>query len=134
MNATTHPLVLETVRSSRRGAKRPSPSRPAEDLATLCSEYLALSRAFEASDDATCEDDDPAWQAVTAAEDRIYKRRPKTMADILALAKVAEFQARQPDGSMNYSDSFTGQIPARIIECLLRLGPALETISQETAR
>lgn len=133
MNATTHPLVLETGRSSRRGTKRPPPSRPAKDLATLCSEYLALSRAFEASD-ATCEDDDPVWQAVTAAEDRIYKRRPKTMADILALAKVSEYQARQPDGSMNYSDSFTGQIPARIIECLLRLEPALETISQETAR
>jgi hypothetical protein len=39
----------------------------------------------------------------------------------MALAKISEYHARQPDGSMNYSDSYTGQSPARIIECLLRL-------------
>jgi hypothetical protein len=100
-------------------APAPQSDGAGAELVRRCEEYLRLSRLFAASD-ATCEDDDPAWQAVTAAEDRIYERRPETMADIMALAKVSEYHARQPDGSMNYSDSFTGQIPARIIECLLR--------------
>jgi hypothetical protein len=98
----------------------PSP-HPDAELVDACDAYMRAVETYNRSGSVLEYEDDPLFWAVTAAMDRIHQLDATTMAGVVAMASVAEYLSRQPDGSVNYSDSFTGDFPAWVIEAVLRL-------------
>ena len=67
------------------------------------------------------EEDDPLWHRMSAAQCILDGMHATTMAGVIALAEVARFMAKQPDGSTNYDTGYTQDYPERVITELLRL-------------
>jgi hypothetical protein len=97
------------------------PPHPDAELVRRCESYLLAVEAFEASPGDLELEDDPLWLAVDTARIRMGEIEPATMAGVVALAAVAEHLARQPDGGENFSASFTGDLPERVVRAVLNL-------------
>jgi hypothetical protein len=91
------------------------------ELVRLCAAYTAALDVIDNSKSVLEPDDNPAWRAAQAMEDRLLEIPATTFEGLMAKARVAQHQARQPDGSENYSDSYTGCWPEQIVRDLLRL-------------
>lgn len=99
---------------------------PDAELIAACEAYIA---AFEASDASESDriDDDPLFLAVCDAEQLAFSLEPKTLAGVVALARVAKHQAETASadhGMERWSTSYAGEWPARVCLALLRLAEA----------
>jgi hypothetical protein len=97
------------------------PPHPDAELVRRCEYYLLAMEVFEASSGDMELEEDPLWLALDEARIRMGEIEPSTMAGVVALAAVAERLARQPDGGENFSDSFTGDLPERVVRAVLNL-------------
>jgi hypothetical protein len=91
------------------------------ELIRLCSEYMEAVTAYDASGARLAPEDDPLWHAVEAIELRLDDLATGTLAGVVAQARAALSLARQPDGSEDFSTSYTGEWPERLVRDLLWL-------------
>lgn len=102
----------------RAGARLPDPDA---HLVTLCADYIEAVRSYN-EDGGTAEpEDDPAWAALNALEDRIEDTPAHTLAGVAAKSRVAAFLARNLDGTHHFGDSYTGRWPEMVVRDVLRL-------------
>lgn len=94
---------------------------PDAELMDACRAYIAASQDYDAHGGYLDYEVCPWWAAVGAAATRAESYEPRTMAGVRAMAEVAAHLARQPDGELDWSDSFTGAWPARVCQAVLRL-------------
>lgn len=97
------------------------PDRPDAELIRACGTYIEALMAYDAEGGHLESDEDPLWWAVEDARELLCELEAETMDGVAALARVAKCLAGQPDGTENYSDSFTGMFPQRVVETVLRL-------------
>jgi hypothetical protein len=83
--------------------------------------YIEATKAYDRDGGRLECKDDPLWWAVESAEAALTELSPQTWADVRALAEVARYKAIMPDGSMDWSESFTGDFPAMVCQAVLRL-------------
>lgn len=98
----------------------PAGAEPDAELIQLCGDYLAAVDRFNRSPDDA--DVCPHWAALVEIEERLEDIEATTLPGIAAMARVAQHLARQPDGSVNWSTSYTGDWPAWVAQAVLRLG------------
>ena len=83
-------------------------AHPDGDLVALCDAYIKAVRAYNAEGGSVEYEEDPLWHAMDEVMQRIHALEATTMAEVVAMARVATFLAQQPDGSVSFSTSFTG--------------------------
>jgi hypothetical protein len=119
LGSTLPPLV---ARDTALRAPPPVPSPcPDAELVRRCHAYIDALDSFEQHGKA--EDGCPYWAAVHDTRAAAEDLEPETFAGVYAMALVAQREARQLDGSENWSESFTGDWPRRIGEAVLHLVP-----------
>lgn len=91
------------------------------ELIRLCAAYITASDIYNADCSGLNYEVDPLWHALERLEAQLEDLTASTFEGLLAKARVAQHQARQPDGSENYKSSFTGDWPERIIRDLLAM-------------
>jgi hypothetical protein len=111
--------LLPALAASAPGAAQPNLDA---ELIALCDRYIAALHAFNTDPEERDHDDSPLGAAVDALADALDEApAPRTLAGVLAEARVARFLARQPDGSLEYEDPFTLGWCEVVIEDLLRV-------------
>jgi hypothetical protein len=79
------------------------PTAPREskdaDLIRLCAEHITNRNRYEAEGGILEMDDDPLWWAYSRTYDAINGAVPETHEGILAKARVAKAEAKEPDGT-----------------------------------
>lgn len=98
-----------------------APAGPDALLVQRCAAYLAAYRRYEAESGEDDLRDGPLWNALMEAEKGLPEMPARTMAGLRAKALVARHLAVQPDGALDFSESFTGGWPGAVITDLLRL-------------
>lgn len=98
-----------------------SGTNPDAELIRLCAEYVRVLAVYDRDGGRVESDHDPLWHAVEAAKRKLDGLEAHTMEGVVAKARVALYTAQQPDGSENFSTSFTGHWPEEVIRDLLRL-------------
>lgn len=101
-----------------------SPPHPDAELIRLCDAYLSAVAAYNASGGELEYEEDPLWLAIDHIREQLNEMAPETIDGVLAEARVAAWLAVQLDGSEDFSDSFTGDWPERVVRHLLRLNVA----------
>jgi hypothetical protein len=94
---------------------------PDADLIRLCDAYMKAVAALNADRSGLEAEDDPLWWAVEDIEAQLEDMHAQTLAGVLAKARVAAFLSQQPDGSVNWSTSFTGDWLEQVALDLLRM-------------
>ncbi|WP_135469815.1 hypothetical protein [Crenalkalicoccus roseus] len=94
---------------------------PDARLIRLCAEYVEALAAYNRDGGQLECAEDPLWHAVAAAEARLDGLTAHTLPGVIAKARVAMHLARQPDGSEDFSSSYTGDWPEQVVRDLLRL-------------
>lgn len=94
---------------------------PDAELIRLCAAYTAAVDAYNSYGGHVDPEDDVLWHAVEAIRDRVDELTARTLAGVVAKARVVRHLARQLDGSLDYGDSFTGDWPEQVVRDLLRL-------------
>ncbi|WP_376091247.1 hypothetical protein ACE7GA_21375 [Roseomonas sp. CCTCC AB2023176] len=98
----------------------PPGAHPDAELIRLCAAYVEAVDAYNRDGGHLECEDDPLWHAVAAVEEPLGELEPRTLAGLAAMARVAHFLAQQPCGE-NFSDSFTGDWPERVVRGVLTL-------------
>lgn len=83
--------------------------------------YIEATKAYDRDGGRLECEGDPLWWAIESAEAVLTEISPQTWADVRVLAEVARYKATMPDGSMDWSDSYTGDLPAMVCQAVLRL-------------
>jgi hypothetical protein len=95
---------------------------PDAELIAMCAEHIETARRTAASEWPMKPPQCPLVAAYLASLDRIMDARPQTMAGVVALARVAIEEARNPDGSLDFEGCAGGTIAALLMEDLARIG------------
>ncbi|MDQ1081421.1 hypothetical protein [Pseudoroseomonas cervicalis] len=90
------------------------------ELVRLCDEFLAAKRKFDEEGGHTDVDDDPLYDAMNAARERVAGIQATTMAGVVAKAKVAADWIRLPNGIVDF-DHFGGYWAEQVIGDVLRI-------------
>lgn len=113
--------MLGAVAAAFAGGAAMAATNPDADLIRLCDALIAAGAAYEHSDGNLEPEDDPLWSAIQAIEEQLDGMQATTIAGVLAKVRVAASWARQPDGSENWSTSYTGDWPEQVCRDLLAL-------------
>lgn len=114
-------LAAFHVASVTQAGATPPGGNPDADLIRLCGEYIQALDAYNREGGALEQEEDPLWEAVEALEDQIAGLQAQTFGGLVAKARVAAHQARQDDGSYDFSTTHTGEWPGQVVQDLLRI-------------
>lgn len=120
--AATEPLAA-AITAMAPNAVRAAGTEAHPDAAfmRLCDEYLRAVDRHNADGGHIEANVDPLWREVQAIGDALDGMAPSTVEGILAEARVAAHLAKLPDGREDFSPSYTGDWPQRVIEHLLQV-------------
>lgn len=136
MAAEQHSTPIPSGESSRRAllagtAALMAPAVPAvaatdpdAELIAACRAYVVAIRTYNGEGGGRLDPDAcPLWAAVEAAGDRAENAPPaQTWAGVRAMAEVARAMAQEIEpGQFDYSDSYCGDWPGKVVEAALRL-------------
>lgn len=97
-------------------------AQPDAELIRLCAEFNDFyDRCGDLPDDVALGEDCPEWQALQAIEGRIKAIHATTLPGLVAKATVAYRWAKQPDGSLDFSEAFVGNWPGLVVQDLLQM-------------
>ena len=119
--ALVSPAAPAGASPTRLAAPLPAAELDAE-LIEACSSHIAALDAYDRHGGRLEPEEDPLWHAVEATEATMDKAEPVTLAGLRALAEVARHRAEKPGA--DWSDGFTGDLPARVCMAALALLPA----------
>lgn len=91
------------------------------EFVRLCVAYLKAVAAYDTYGGHLEPEDCPYWHAWTDADAALEGREPVSLTGILAMARIAQRHALQRDGSEDWSETYTGDWPARVTQALMRL-------------
>ena len=100
----------------------PAAASPDAELVAACGDYAAAGqRINEAREDVG--DGHPLWVAYRAARDRAEAApAARTLAGVRAMAELCRAMSQPLDGGrLDFSDSYCGEWPGRVVEDVLRL-------------
>jgi hypothetical protein len=129
------PKAAETNTTGRRGlllaaaalpiTGAPASALPHPDAALfdLCADHLRNLAAVNADTSGMDMETCPTSQRYLATLDAVLEARPRTLAGVVALARVAQAEALLPDGSVMFSGSCAETIAENVIGDLIRLAP-----------
>lgn len=102
---------------------------PDAELIRLCAEFCSLHEVCHAlPDDVDLDGDCPEWNRLEAVDGLIRARPATTLDGLVAKATAVYRWALQPDGTLDFSASFTGEWPELIVQDLLRMAGALAPV------
>lgn len=94
---------------------------PDAQLVAVCTEHVATRDAYNNDPNALDREDDPLQLAYDRTRDAISEARPQTLEGVLAKARVAKVEARNPDGSEEAEGSVAARWAWDTMNDLLRL-------------
>lgn len=104
----------------------PTPARAAEtgpdaELIALCARHIVNLTAYNTYGGHLEPEDDPLCAAYEETRDAVEDAEPQTMAGVLAVARAAKAEARQPDGSYDFDVGIAWRWASHLVDDLLRL-------------
>ena len=90
-------------------------------LVDLCDRYMTALDVYERDGGIIDCDKDPLWLSAMDLEEQVEATETRTMAGVVAIARVALHWSRQLDGSELFDTSHTGDWPERVVRDVLRL-------------
>ena len=106
---------------------------PDAELIRFCDEHIANLTAYNNDVSDLDHDENPFWQDYERSRDAIIAAEPKTLAGVVAKARVAKAEAVQPDGSENWEDGVASNWAWDIVNDLLRLNAGSQELVQVAA-
>ena len=108
-------LAPVCVANSTREVLALQSENPDAELIRLCDAYIKALDAYGLAESDIDPDADPLWQAIEALEEHLNGLTARTLEGVVALAKVAQRWALQPDGSENFDTAYTADWPERVV-------------------